>query len=58
MISDLSNDITLITIDPTDAELYAFTLWKSLNSHNSGSMEIILSNDIHFIEIDPIDPDL
>ena len=38
IISDLSNDTALITIDPTDPELYGFTLLKSLDAYNSGSM--------------------
>ena len=50
--------MTLITIDPTYPEIYAFTLSKFLKAYNSGTMEFILSNDIHFTEIASTNPKL
>ena len=71
MISDLSNDTTFVAIDPTDPELYAFTLCKCLNAYNSGSMRPIsmkwvslesmisdLSDDTAVITIYPTDLEL
>ena len=71
MISDHSNDTTGITIDLTDPELYVFTLLKSSNAHNSGSIGPVsmkyvplectnsgLSNDTTCITLNPTDPEL